>query len=148
MKKTVISILVLCIIIYSWPGLAMKHSLEERKQEDEIIGTISHQDQELYVRLIEGDLAQKRIDSFNAGMKERKLPGSITSCRRVIDIPAGTAQGNNSYGGICILENDQKKETIMICNATLTNQFKINKVKLHSDVLHLSQFVNQNCVGG
>lgn len=102
------------------------------------------------LQLLEGVYAEEVIKSFNENLKDKKIDGNISYCRRVINIPIGTARGNHSYGGLCLLETPSNApQKIMICNGVLVGHFKLIPLKAEEDdVQSLSSFVRDNCFGG
>jgi|GEM_PF-3125058 len=102
------------------------------------------------VILLDGGDAQLTIEAFNQSLKDKKVDGNISYCRRVIDIPVGTARGNHSYGGLCMYENPPAaSQKVLICNDVLVGHFKMVPLKAEEDeVMSLSGFVRDNCFGG
>jgi uncharacterized protein YecT (DUF1311 family) len=89
-----------------------------------------------------------RIRSFNESLAEQKQSGKIIGCSRLINLPVGTADGNNSFGGICISQNGKQREDVEICNDDMIGRFQTQKIdpKNVSDN-DLIDFV-LNCPGG
>ncbi len=119
--------------------------------ESELIGDISSASgRSLGIYLLEGDSAKKQIESFNQSIQRKKLSGTITFCRRIIDIPVGVGGGDHSYGGLCLLEDLPKKpEQVMICNDDLVGHLKIAPLEMpKDDIFDLSKFVGKNCFRG
>lgn len=102
------------------------------------------------VILLDGANVQLTIEAFNQSLKDEKMDGNISYCRRVIDIPVGTARGNHSYGGLCVYENPPATpKRVLICNDILVGHFKMATLKAEEDeVTSLSGFVRDNCFGG
>jgi hypothetical protein len=120
----------------------------------ETVGTIIIDDHEYNLYLSEGIYADGIISSFNAELKVKKM-GNIEACKRVIEMPVGVAQGNRSYGGLCILNEDSKKTYIKVCSDEMLGRFVIepflyeNKAgQYFPDLNDLARFVAKNCYGG
>jgi hypothetical protein len=90
----------------------------------------------------------ERRDSFNADMKRRGIVGKITGCKSLIDVPAGTAHGDHSYGGWCTIDESNEKVEVMICNDDMVGNFKVTKHAHSPTTQELVDFVVSNCVGG
>jgi hypothetical protein len=79
--------------------------------------------------------------------KKYSFLGEIKDCSEVIDVPAGTARGNHSFGAVCILENDKGNSSAMICADEMIGHVAM-LVTNQKNVPYLVQFVIQNCVSG
>lgn len=90
-----------------------------------------------------------RISSFNQSLKQEKLSGEIIGCGQLIDLPVGSANSNESFGGVCVLQDGAKRTTVEICNADMTAKFRLQPIT--SQVLpdkQLIDFTYTNCYGG
>ncbi len=66
-----------------------------------------------------------RIPSFNKSLIEQKQSGKIISCSRLINLPVGTANSNNSYGGMCTLQDGAQRKAVQICNDDMFGHFQM-----------------------
>lgn len=90
-----------------------------------------------------------RLQSFNQSMSDRKIDGEIIGCEKLIDLPAGTAGGNHSFGGDCVLESHSKWTDVRICRDLMLGRFAIEPVDRRGERDHdLIEFTNQRCFGG
>jgi uncharacterized protein len=90
-----------------------------------------------------------RIDSFNQSLAKQKHSGKIIACSRLIDEPVGNANSNESFGGVCVLQDGAKRTMVEICNADMTDKFQVQPVTSQelSDK-QLMDFTYTNCYGG
>lgn len=90
-----------------------------------------------------------RISSFNKSLMEQKQGGKIISCSRLINLPVGTANSNNSYGGMCTLQDGTRRETVEICNDDMFGHFQMQPAS-PQNVLgkNLIDFTHRHCLGG
>lgn len=90
-----------------------------------------------------------RISSFNRSLVEQKQHGKIISCSRLINLPVGTANGNNSYGGLCTLQNNMQRKAVKICNDDMFGHFQMQPATPR-DVSGngLIDFTHNYCFGG
>lgn len=90
-----------------------------------------------------------RISSFNQSLAEEKRAGRIIGCNRLINLPVGTANGNNSFGGICILQDGAQRKAVEICNDDMFGHFGVQSVA-PQDISDKSliDFINEHCFGG
>lgn len=102
------------------------------------------------VYLLAGNSSVKQTQLLNEALKDRNSFGHLENCRRIIEIPVGTADGDHSYGGLCLLnENSSKLNHVMICNDDLVGHFKIRHIQRYEDnISDLIRFVIDNCTGG
>lgn len=45
----------------------------------------------------------EHLEGFNQALARAQESGKVTGCSTLIDLPAGTASGNHSFGGACML---------------------------------------------
>lgn len=89
-----------------------------------------------------------RIPSFNNSLLDAKLAGTVIGCNRLINLPVGTAGGNNTYGGVCTLMDGSKRKLVEICNDDMIGRFQM-QVATPGDVTE-KQLVDftYSCNGG
>lgn len=90
-----------------------------------------------------------RISSFNRSLVGQKQLGKIISCSRLINLPVGTANSNNSYGGLCTLQDNMQRKAVKICNDDMFGHFQMQPATPH-DVSGngLIDFTHNYCFGG
>lgn len=90
-----------------------------------------------------------RIASFNKSLMEQKQSGKIISCSHLINLPVGTANSNNSYGGMCTLLDDTQRKAVEICNDDMFGHFRM-RTAMPKDVSGkgLINFTHSYCFGG
>jgi uncharacterized protein len=88
-----------------------------------------------------------RIASFNQSLAEQKQSGKIIGCSRLLDLPAGTAQGNHSFGGICILQDGTQRKDVEICNDDMIGHFHMQSGTQSDTDKNLVDFIYNNCSG-
>lgn len=90
-----------------------------------------------------------RIGSFNKSLAAAKTPGTILGCSALIDLPVGTASGNDSFGGLCTLAADGKRSEVQICDDDMVGHFAMQPADpaRRTDAA-LIEFTNANCYGG
>lgn len=90
-----------------------------------------------------------RLQSFDQSMSDRNIDGKIIGCKKLIDLPVGTADGNHSFGGDCVLESHSKRTDIRICNDLMLGRFAIEPLERREEPDHdLIDFTNRQCFGG
>lgn len=92
--------------------------------------------------------ADSRLSSFRkSGGKQ--LQGKLTGCELLVDVPVGTAHGNHSFGGYCLLENKGKKRPVMVCDDDMVGHFSLQETDGQPvGVRTLGEFVVRECFGG
>lgn len=90
-----------------------------------------------------------RITSFNQSLVEQKQSGKIISCSRLINLPVGMANSNNSYGGMCTLQDGTQRKAVEICNDDMFGHFQM-QLATPQDVSgnRLIDFTHNYCFGG
>jgi uncharacterized protein len=90
-----------------------------------------------------------RISSFNKSLLEQKQSGKIISCSRLINLPVGTANSNNSYGGMCTLQDGAQRKAVQICNDDMFGHFQMQPAT-PQDISGkgLIDFTHNYCFGG
>lgn len=90
------------------------------------------------------------IAFLSKALQQHKLPEKIGFCMLMVDMPAGTAHGNHSYGGVCETTVDKKSEYFMICADEMIGHFKFEPLPEPpaDEVNELARFVSNNCFGG
>lgn len=88
--------------------------------------------------------------TFNLALAENKAPGTIVTCRRLIDLPTGTTAGNHSFGGDCTLKSRRSHTQVLICHDTMVGHFAIKKLKGQNALSEqvLIAFTDEQCFGG
>lgn len=90
-----------------------------------------------------------RIASFNNSLAAQKQSGKIVSCSRLINLPVGTANSNNSYGGMCTLQDGTQRKAVEICNDDMFGHFTIRpSPTLDASNKLLIDFTYEQCFGG
>lgn len=92
--------------------------------------------------------ADSRLPSFRrSGAKQ--LQGKLTGCELLVDVPVGTAQGNHSFGGYCLLETKGKKMPVLVCDDDMAGHYSLQETDGQPiDVKTLGEFVLRECFGG
>ncbi len=72
---------------------------------------------------------QMRIASFNQTLHEQQKSGKIIGCTMLFNQAVGTAHGNNTFGGYCILEDHAKRTNVKICNDDMIGKFGLEPVE-------------------
>lgn len=90
-----------------------------------------------------------RIQSFNQSLAQAKHSGKIINCGRLINLPVGTVGSNNSFGGICTLQDDAQRKTVEICDDDMFGHFELQPAD-SQDVSDktLIDFTYEHCSGG
>jgi hypothetical protein len=114
------------------------------------IGNVDVNGAKYNLYILEGGQANDQIELFNNEIKHKGLAGHIWGCKRVIEIPAGTAGGNHSYGGICLLESGGKIGREMLCKDDFVGRLQMKPLQESEsvDTADVVSFVIDNCVGG
>lgn len=90
-----------------------------------------------------------RIDSFNKSLVQQKISGKIIGCSMLLDVPVGTAHGNHSFGGLCILQKGSVRSDVKICNDDMIGHFSIKNIdRKDESEKSLADFTNEECFGG
>jgi len=90
-----------------------------------------------------------RVTSFNQSIARQQPGGKIISCDRLINLPVGTANSNNSYGGLCTLQDGTQRKAVKICNDDMFGHFQM-QAATPQDVSSrdLIGFTQSYCFGG
>lgn len=88
-----------------------------------------------------------RIKSFNQTLIEQKKPGRIIGCTKLIDLPVGYAGSNNSFGGVCKMQNGATRTTVEICNDDMFGHFSMQTALPDLSDKDLIEFTNSHCFG-
>ncbi len=133
---------ILVLFVISMPLSAHAHALTSIKVGDKNYNLVIFSD---------GEHAEP-IKAFNAALKRDALPEVIDRCLFAIDMPAGTARGNHSYGGFCSYRLGNVTTRVMICADLMVGHLKmqtIEKYQYPDDAINLlAKFVADNCKGG
>lgn len=90
-----------------------------------------------------------RIDSFNKSLAAAKPGTRVVGCYKLIDLPAGTAHGNHSFGGICRIDGGWLHGDVLICNDDMVGRFAMDHVEPDAATDEvLIDYVNTKCFGG
>lgn len=86
---------------------------------------------------------------FNQDLRRRHLEGEITSCSTLIDVPAGVARGNHSYGGYCVFKDAIGEKNVVVCEDQMLGRFVMKDRALDAKTTdYLVKYVVTNCFGG
>lgn len=90
-----------------------------------------------------------RIRSFNRSLAQAKQVGQIIGCSRLINLPVGLAGSNNSFGGLCTLQDGSQHRAVEICDDDMFGHFEKQAVdpQTISDK-NLIDFTHEHCFGG
>lgn len=90
-----------------------------------------------------------RINSFNQSLAGQKQSRRIIDCSRLIDLPVGNANSNESFGGYCVLQDGTQRKNVEICNADMTAKFQMQPVSPQdTSDKQLINFTYTYCYGG
>lgn len=86
---------------------------------------------------------------MNAYQPLSKL-GSLSNCRLVIDLAAGTDNGNHSYGALCSITGSNQTVPVMICADELMGRVAVRFANgpVSTSRRSLINFVADSCYGG
>lgn len=140
---------------------------EAQKRVDDItagIPSIIYTDERrYYLNIFKSDEYEQPVGFLRKAFEKQSLLGTMKECSTVIDIPAGTAHGNHSYGGICSVERDNQIYPMMICADMFVGRIAVQlawhvtgnpdpskEFATSSDFSkeNLMMFVIRNCTGG
>jgi len=66
-----------------------------------------------------------------------------------VNLPAGTARGNHSFGGICRLDDGRSRTDVLICNDDMVGHFAMDRIEVDRETdKALIDYVNTKCFGG
>jgi uncharacterized protein len=124
-------------IVNDTPDNCIKPSSIDKSKGDDCLNLVIYRD------------PNDRISSFNQSLVRQKLSGKIIGCSRLIDLPVGNANSNESFGGFCVLQDGVKRTTVEICNADMTYKFQVRPVGTQDTLdRQLINFTYTNCYGG
>ena len=124
-------------IVDSTPDNCIKPSSVGESKDNDCLNIIIYRD------------PNNRVDSFNQSLARQKLSSKIIGCSRLIDLPVGNANSNDSFGGLCILEDGVKRATVEICNADMTDKFQLQPISTQdTSDKQLINFTYTHCYGG
>lgn len=90
-----------------------------------------------------------RIQSFNQSLVLDKQAGKIIGCSRLVNLTVGTANGNNSYGGTCTMQDGAQRKAVEICNDDMFGHFEVQPAVPQSiSDKNLIDFTHEHCFGG
>lgn len=90
-----------------------------------------------------------RIHSFNQSLAQAKHSGTIVSCSRLVNLPVGTVGSNNSFGGICTLQDGSQRKTVEICDDDMFGHFELQPADPGNvSDKKLVDFTHEHCFGG
>lgn len=90
-----------------------------------------------------------RIRSFNQSLGQARQAGKIIGCSRLINLPVGTVGSNNSFGGICTLQDAAQRKVVEICDDDMFGHFEMKPID-SQDISDkdLIAFTHEHCFGG
>ena len=92
--------------------------------------------------------ANARTASFNTGLAAHQL-AALDSCALLVDLPAGTAHGDHSFGAVCSQPVKAEKQMVLVCDDDMVGNFGFRVVdKRKVSIEELARFVAEKCVGG
>ncbi|WLI87896.1 hypothetical protein Q4S45_14235 [Massilia sp. R2A-15] len=89
----------------------------------------------------------RRLKSFSAKVQARAL-GSVLGCETLIEVPVGTAHGNNSFGGVCKVKTANKTHYMAICDDDMVGHFGAIEAESGLPQKALVDFTIKECFGG
>jgi hypothetical protein len=94
------------------------------------------------------------MDFLREALKTQPFFGVLENCSTLIDLPAGVARGNHSYGGICNMRQGNKTYSMMVCADEMIGRVSVqvswmdDKTTSTFSTEKLAAFVARNCHGG
>jgi uncharacterized protein YecT (DUF1311 family) len=89
-----------------------------------------------------------RMASFNQSLVSNKRSARVIGCERLIDLPVGFANSNDSFGGYCTIMDGTTRSRVVICNDDMIGHFAMKSLKENEDTdRNLIDFTNENCFG-
>ena len=92
------------------------------------------------------DIAE-RTQHFGAQLAKLGFAGKIVSCQSMVDLPAGVAGGDHSYGAVCRLDVGGQQSDAMLCDDTAFGHFAMRGGKFAHDRDAVAMFTDENCTG-
>ncbi|MFC4765456.1 lysozyme inhibitor LprI family protein [Dyella koreensis] len=90
-----------------------------------------------------------RVASFNKSLASNKRSARVIGCDRLIDLPVGYANSNDSFGGYCTILDGSTRSRVMICDDDMIGHFAMQSFKENEDTdQNLIDFTNEHCFGG
>lgn len=90
-----------------------------------------------------------RVASFNNSLASNKRSARVIGCDRLIDLPVGYANSNDSFGGYCTILDGSIRSRVMICDDDMIGHFAMQSIKENEDTdQKLIEFTNEHCFGG
>ena len=84
---------------------------------------------------------------FEDGLKKLGFSGHVVSCRVMVDLPAGVADGDHSYGALCKLDPGGKESDVMLCDDNMFNHFAMAAGAVTAKRDEVALFTDENCSG-
>ena len=88
-----------------------------------------------------------RTHRFEDGLKKLGFSGHVVSCQGMVDLPAGVADGDHSYGALCKLDQGGKQSDVMLCDDNMFNHFAMAAGAVTAKRDAIALFVDENCTG-
>lgn len=85
--------------------------------------------------------------SFSEDLVKRDY-APVAACESLVEIPIGTASGNNSFGGICKIGDRNSDPFFMLCNDRMIGHFKLVAAAPALTQKQLIDFTIEHCFGG
>jgi len=89
-----------------------------------------------------------RIESFNQSLIAQKKSGHIIGCSKLVNLPVGYANSNNSFGGVCTLQDNGARTTVEICDDDMFGHFSMQPASSDLSEKSLTEFTHSKCYGG
>lgn len=70
----------------------------------------------------------EQIKLFNQAIIAQKQNGKIIGCSRLINMPMGTVGGENTFGGICTLQDGPQRKDVGICYGDMGGAFQMHMI--------------------
>lgn len=135
----------LALLLGSCPALAQAPPPHEATPPDLTTITIAGVD---YNLVIFRD-PNAGIRWFDTELERFSIQGSIVDCSLLIDLPAGVANGNHSYGGFCNLRVQNLEMQVEVCKDVMAGHFQLMPITSQpEDKTELAAFVAAHCYGG
>jgi hypothetical protein len=102
---------------------------------------------ETIIDVAEAKTVADRMARFDRALQRIGFSARLTGCAGMIDLPAGVAGGDHSYGAICTADVAGKPVKLLLCDDDLIGHFALKASGFSGSRDAIALFVDENCTG-
>ena len=97
--------------------------------------------------VLDQNTVAERTKRFEIDMQRLGFSGNVRSCDHMMLVAVGVRGGNMSYGAVCQIEANGKRQSVLVCDDDMVGHFGLKAFTFVMSDGAVGEFTTQNCYG-